>query len=422
MNYSVKYYPEKRKDIVDNVPVMLSVTYSRQRMFYYTGERCNIDPNPKKSQWDLVKGKLKSNQISPDGKTSQLFNAELDKITVAVNDLFKVYEVANDTPSPEKFREDLKKKLGRTAVVKVLEQEGFFDRFDKYITDADLSPGRKKHLKTTYNKLKSFNPKTTFETVNVQYLTDFQNYLIKYTNKKGENISKNTIISELRRFRAFLGYSIKHGWTTNYPFNSFTIDSESFGDPVFITVEERDKLFSAYIPNASLSRVRDIFVFQCFIGCRVGDLVNLKKSNIVGDCIEYIAAKTKDDKTRVARIPLSDKAKSILSRYNLPNGELLPFITGQRYNVYLKDLFKYVGITRNVTIVDPKTRQSKQISIADIASSHMARRVFVGSLHRKGVKNEIIASMSGHTKDSKAFSRYYNINKEDQEQAMKLIQ
>ena len=90
----------------------------------------------------------------------------------------------------------------------------------------------------------------------------------------------------------------------------------------------------------------------------------------------------------------------------------------------MKELFKdkSVEITRIVTIPDPKTRENKQVSIADIATSHMARRVFVGGLHRKGVKNEIIASMSGHTKDSKAFSRYYNINQQDQEQAMKLIE
>ena len=417
MNYSVKYYPEKRKDIIDNVPVMLSVTYSRQRMFYYTGERCKIHPDPKKSQWDTEKGKLKQNQITADGKTSQKFNAELDKITVAVNDLFNVYEVTGVIPEPGVLREDLKKKLGKVELIKETEKAGFFDRFDQYIKDAPLSIGRKKHLQTTLNKIKAFNPNTSFEKLNVQYLTDFQNYLLKV-----KKISKNTAISELRRLRAFYGHANKHGWTKLYPFKTFSIDAESFGDPVFITVEERDKLFSAYIPNASLSRVRDIFVFQCFIGCRVGDLVNLKKSNIVGDCIEYIAAKTKDDKTRVARIPLSDKAKSILSKYDLPNGELLPFITGQRYNVYLKDLFRYVGLTRIVTIADPKTRQGVQVSIADIASSHMARRVFVGTLYSKGVKNEIIASMSGHTKDSKAFSRYYNINIEDQEQAMKLIQ
>ena len=409
MKYSIKFYPEKRKEIVENVPVMLSVTYSRQRMFYYTGLRCDV------KQWDIENSKFKRNQLFPNGKTSTEFNNELIEISKAVNDLFKVYEVEKVIPTVDQLRSDLKQKLGKA--IKQQEQTGFFERFKQYIKDAPLSEGRKKHLNTTYNKVEKFNSGTTFEKLDVQYLTDFQNYLLNDCK-----ISKNTAISELRRLRAFYGYANKHSWTASYPFKSFSIDTESFGDPVFITVEERDKLFSAYIPNASLSRIRDIFVFQCFIGCRVGDLVKLKKSNIVDGCIEYIAAKTKDDKTRVARVPLSEKANAILSKYNLPNGELLPFLTDQRYNVYLKELFHYVGITRMVTIADPNTRESVQVSIADIASSHMARRVFVGSLHRKGVKNEIIASMSGHVENSKAFSRYYNINKEDQEKAMRLIE
>lgn len=417
MNYSIKFYPEKRKDIVDNVPLMLSVTYSGQRMFFFTGLRCNINKDPEKSQWDAENNKLKSKHVAPDGSSSQKFNADLTDITKAVNDLFLAYEVAKITPTPTQLRKDLKIKLGKISKIKEPEQVSFFARFDQYILDAQLSEGRKKHFRTTLKKLKKFNPDTTFDNLNVQYLTKFQNYLLK-------EISKNTTISELRRLRAFWGYAINHQWTVNYPFKSFSIDAESYGDPIFITVQERDKLFSAVITDDKLARVRDLFVFQCFIGCRVGDLLKLKKSNIIDGCIEYIAGKTKDEKPRVARIPLSEKALIILAKYNFPNDDLLPYLTDQKYNKYLKELFRYksVKIIRKVTIVDPKTRLGKQVAIDTIASSHMARRVFVGSLYSKGVKNEIIASMSGHVENSKAFSRYYNINKEDQAQAIKLIE
>ncbi len=422
MKYSVKFYPERRNGKIENVPVRLSVTYPSNRMEYYTGKRCNIADDPKKSQWDIETSRLKKNQIAPDGSTSSKFNSDLDEIKVTIDSLFKLYDATNVNPTPEQLRNDLKTKLGKEEKKEqepTPETVGFFNRFDQYIRDAPLSDGRKKHLKVTRKKVKKFNPGTTFDNLDVQYLTDFQNHLINKCN-----LGKNTCISELRRLRAFLGYAIGHDWTTNYPFKKFSIGAETFGDPVFITVEERDILYNAKIDDETLARVRDIFVFQCLIGCRVGDLTKLKKSNIIDGCIEYIASKTRDDKTRVARIPLTEKAKAILAKYDLQDGQILPFISDQKYNEYIKDLFKLdsVKLTRMVTVADPKTRMNVQKSIADVASSHMARRVFVGGLHRKGIKNETIASMSGHAENSRAFSRYYNIDKEDQKEAMKAIE
>lgn len=418
MKYSIKFYPEKRKGIFDNVPILLSVTYSLKRMFFYTGLHCNIDKDPKKSQWDIETSRMKKNQIAPNWQTSTDFNNELTDITKAVNDLFKVYESEKVTPSPGRLRNDLKAKLGKEAKKEPeKDKEGFFDRFNKYMTDADLSYGRKMHLKTTRIKLEKFKPETTFKDINSQYLTDFQNYLLKECK-----LSKNTVISELRRMRAFFSWAIVKGWTEIQPFNKFEIGTESFGDPVYITIKERDILYNAVVKNESLARIRDIFVFQCFIGCRVGDLTKLTKTNIIDGCIQYIAGKTKDHEPRVARIPLTEKAKTILARYNEPDGRLLPFISDQKYNEQIKQLFKILKITRIVTILDPKTRQAVQVSIDTIASSHMARRVFVGSLYHKGVKDSIIASMSGHAQDSKAFSRYYKVEQADQQKAISLIE
>jgi len=409
MNYSIKFYPEKRKGIDKNVPIMLSVSFSGTRMFYYTGERCDVN------QWDYSSSRMKRNNVSPSGKTTTLFNAALDKIKVAVDDLFKVYDLSEDTPTPSQLRDDLKARLNKRN--KKAESTGLIERFEKYIRDAALSAGRKKHLTTTLNKVKAFSPGITYQKMNIQYLVDFQNYL-----KQDCKLGKNTVISEMKRLRSFISYSKKMSWTTLDPFENFTIEAESYGDPVFITTQERDLLFNAEISEAYLSRVRDIFVFQCFIGCRIGDLVKLKKSNIIDGCLEYIAGKTKENKPRIARIPLTEKALSILSKYDLPEGDLLPYISSQRYNDYIRKLFKKLELNRMVTIVDPKTRNNVQKPISEIASSHMARRVFIGNLHHRGVKNEVIGSMSGHAENSRAFNRYYAIDVEDQKSAVKLIE
>ena len=71
--------------------------------------------------------------------------------------------------------------------------------------------------------------------------------------------------------------------------------------------------------------------------------------------------------------------------------------------------------------MNPLTRQNETVPLNEIACSHMARRTFVGLLH-KTVKNEIIASMSGHVENSKAFKRYYKVDETDQREAIKTIE
>jgi integrase len=95
----------------------------------------------------------------------------------------------------------------------------------------------------------------------------------------------------------------------------------------------------------------------------------------------------------------------------------MPFISDQRYNINLKNLFRELKINRIVTRLNPTTGEPEQVPICDIVSSHMARRAFVGNLYGK-VDNGIIGSMSGHVAGSKAFTRYYDVSKELQQDAI----
>jgi integrase len=381
---------------------------------YYKSELL-VDPKC----WDEKNQEIKAQRFAT---YTQDERAKLKKDIADLTDvIFKVYnsQPDKDVKTSDWLQNGVDKILHPEKFIEVVDiPKTFFERFEQYKKDAPLSAGRKKHIGTTINKLTAFRPDTTFDSIDSQYLTDFKNYL------SGDcNLSSNTTICELRRLRAFYGWAIKKGWTNILPFTSFEIGAEAYGEPVYITVEERDILYNAEIENECHARVRDIFVFQCLIGCRVGDLLKMTKANIIKGNIEYIAGKTKDNKPRVARVPLTEKAKAILAKYDLPDNQLLPFISEVKYNKYLKDVFKLdkVKLTRNVTIPDPKTRKSAQKSIADLASSHMARRVFISSLYHKGVKDSIIASMSGHVENSKAFSRYYSVSEADQKEAIKLI-
>lgn len=90
-----------------------------------------------------------------------------------------------------------------------------------------------------------------------------------------------------------------------------------YGDPFYLTLEERDKVYYADLNGmgANYPVYRDIFMFQCLIGCRVSDLNRLTKANIVDGCVEYIPQKTKLEHAGTVRVPLNQKALDILERY-----------------------------------------------------------------------------------------------------------
>lgn len=202
------------------------------------------------------------------------------------------------------------------------------------------------------------------------------------------------------------------------------ITSEKYGTPYYITLDERNQIADFDLSGKpQLAIQRDIFIFQCCIGCRVSDLMRLTDNNIIDGAIEYIPTKTKGDRQKTVRVPLNSRALEILNRYKgkTPKGLILPFISSQKYNDAIKDIFTVCGITRNVTIIDSVTGKEIQKPINEVASSHMARRTFVGNLYKKVKDPNLIAAMSGHAEGSKAFSRYREIDDEVKKEVIKLI-
>lgn len=233
----------------------------------------------------------------------------------------------------------------------------------------------------------------------------------------------NTIASRLSVLRAFCNWAINKELTTNNPFTKYSIKPAVYGTPIYISKEERDQLYASPMPTMSLEIVRDMFVLQCFIGCRVGDYFKMTKNNIVDGAIEYIAGKTADERPLTVRVPLTSKAKDIIAKYpDTKDNMLMPFISRQKYSDYIKECFKHAGITRLVTILDSLTGEPKQVPICDIASSHMARRAFVGNLYKQVQDPNLIGSLSGHREGSKAFARYRDIDDDLKRKTVSLLE
>lgn len=224
----------------------------------------------------------------------------------------------------------------------------------------------------------------------------------------------NTLVKLTKKLKAFFVWLYETDKTKNRPFDGVKIGSEKFGTPYYITIEERNAIADFdFSGSKSLEVQRDIFVFQCFVGCRVGDLIKLTEDNIINGVLVYAPHKTKDegDQTLQARVPLHPKAVELIEKYkgSVPDGRLLPFITPQKYNEAIKAIFTKVGITRNVVVRNPKSGENEIKPINEIASSHLARRTFVGNAYFKVSDPNIIGKMSGHVEGSKAFSRYRKI-------------
>ena len=336
------------------------------------------------------------------------------------------------------------------------EKPAFFAPLDLFLNKHKLSEVRKKNFRVIYRALRRFEMwnKTTLDldTITQETLRDFEEFLrVENTFfQKDEQSNKwscinedykavyeaypetrtpqargqNTINDIFTKLRTFYLWCIDNGKTTNNPFRHYKIEECVYGTPYYITIEERNQLYNADLSaRPQLAIQRDIFVFQCLIGCRVGDLYRFTKANVINGAIEYIARKTRDNRAITVRVPLNAIAKEILERYADYGGDkLLPFISEQKYNIAIKEAFKLAGITRIVTIHNPTTGEEEQSPINEIASSHLARRCFVGSLYNQVKAPNLVGALSGHKQGSKAFTRYREKDEEMKQDLVKLLE
>ena len=249
----------------------------------------------------------------------------------------------------------------------------------------------------------------------------------EYVKKRGVNKrSLNYVVVEIKYLIAFWH------WLLNVKklnlediFQNFNLDQSVYGTPYFFTNKDREKLYKADLSKRpELAVQRDIFVFQSLVGCRVGDLKRLKRSNIVdGEMLQYVAGKTKNKSGKIVTVPLHPTAIEILKRYeDRDDDRILPFISDQKYNDAIKEIFKLLPkLDRVVTILDPVTRLEKQVKLSEVASSHMGRRNFCGNLYEAGFRDSDIASMSGHAEGSKAISRYRKVSDETKKKMIKSL-
>ena len=321
--------------------------------------------------------------------------------------------------------------------------------FDQFLAEHRMADTRKNQqlvvktaiMRVELYKQKSANKSFRFNVKNLtgasmKELWDFlenehtisKDYPELYTEVEGSQSvvserSRNTLIGFMKRLKVFFSWCIAKGLISESPLSGFDMPAEKYGTPIYITKEEMHQIYAHdFSDEPHLDRQRDIFIFQCCIGCRVGDLLRLTRNDIINNTLEYIATKTIEENQKTIVVPLNKTAQEILEKYKDYEGKyILPFITAQKYNDAIKVIFAKAGITRNVTWLNPLTGKEEKKPINELASSHMARRTFVGNLYKQVLDPNIVASMSGHAEGSRAFSRYREIDREIKTNAVNLL-
>lgn len=167
-------------------------------------------------------------------------------------------------------------------------------------------------------------------------------------------LNNNSAIKNIDNLKKVIISCLDNGWLTKDPFNKFRLKRNEV-DIVYLTKVEVQRIINKEICNDRLDRVRDLFIFCCFTGLSFIDVKQLKKSEILIDSRNELRIQKRRQKTgATAIIPLLPVPKLILTKYaNDPvcilKDMLLPVLSNQKYNSYLKELAVICNIEKDLT-------------------------------------------------------------------------
>ncbi len=254
-----------------------------------------------------------------------------------------------------------------------------------------LARGTMKNYYTTAAYLKEFVKKEFrrsdiyLSELDYSFISKLETYLRRRQpedhQKKLEN---NGLMKHLERFRKIIRLAVKMGWLEKDPFAMFQLKFNKT-ERGYLTTAELNKIENRKLTIDRIAYVRDLFVLSCYTGLAYVDVMELTMDNLVQGIDNTPWIKTTREKTRVAvNVPLLPQASKIIQRYKthpkaVAEGTLLPHISNQKLNSYLKEVADLCGINKTLTY-------------------HVARHTFATAVTlSNGVPIETVSKMLGHT-------------------------
>jgi site-specific recombinase XerD len=234
------------------------------------------------------------------------------------------------------------------------------------------------------------------------FVTDYEFWL-----RSVRNCANNTAVKYIKNFNKIIKLCLANDWLDKNPFANYKSKVKEV-ERVYLSEEEIQNIINKDFKTERLSLVRDIFLFSCFTGLAYIDVKNLTKSHI---CIGIDGEKwifTHRQKTETAsKIPILPVTQMIIDKYaNHPKSnnedKLLPILTNQKMNAYLKEIAGVCEIEKELTF-------------------HIARHTFATTVTlTNGVPIESVSKMLGH-KNLRTTQHYAKVLDKKVSEDMKIL-
>ncbi|MCF6132730.1 site-specific integrase [Flavobacterium wongokense] len=369
------------------VPIFQRITVNSQRIEKSTGKY--IDPD----LWSPTTAKLK-------GKTDEArsINSHLCKLQNEVLEAEKDLTLHRREVNYVNMKSVLTGKGEKERTIVPIFQE-HNDRIQALVPVGEFAQGTVERYKTTLNHFKSFLElklqvkDITIDKIDYAFIMDFDFFL--RTQRACKN---NTSIKYVKNFQKIFNICLDNEWVTKDVFKKYK-PKPTIVDRDYLTEPELQEVQSKRFATPRLLLVRDIFLFSCYTGLAYVDVQNLSPANIsMGiDGSKWIF--TNREKTDgPSHIPILPVVEELIEKYkNHPNAvnknRVMPILSNQRMNSYLKEIADVCGINKELTF-------------------HIARHTFATTVTlSNGVPMESVSKMLGHRslKSTQIYARVLDI-------------
>lgn len=287
----------------------------------------------------------------------------IDNIKKKLTDIKTVYRLSNGILTPQLMRREYEDKLSRVNFLAF-----FLEALNE--EKSKLTKGSYNRHFSVYNKLKEYQEYIPFNTITLQWLNKYHQYL-----KFKKNNLNTTINANFASIKKYLGKAQKNGVKLLFEIEDIKIGTTK-GNRTSLTKNEMQKIMKFYFSefiNPSHRLVLGYFLHACLTGLRIGELQNLKRNDVLDDTIDFIGNKGNYDKS----IALTKIAKKVIEHE--PELFVIKF-TDQHLNDEIKKILKNnCGITKKV-------------------SFHVARHTFATNYLRAGGSIVKLQKLLGHKK------------------------